>query len=104
METLQWGVDCFNMLSGQVSGPIIRIASLWTSFQQVLISIERLGDILNTPTETFGQKISPPQIKGDTKFDNITFRYAPDAPEVIKDFSLDLPAGKVVGLVGRSGT
>ena len=94
----------FNMLSGQVSGPIIRIASLWTSFQQVLISIERLGDILNTPTETFGQKISPPQIKGDVKFENITFRYAPDAPEVIKDFSLHLPAGQVVGLVGRSGS
>ena len=94
----------FNMLSGQVSAPIIRIASLWTSFQQVLISIERLGDILNTPTEAFGQKISPPQIKGEVVFDNITFRYAPDSPEVIKDLSLTLPAGKVVGLVGRSGS
>lgn len=94
----------FNMLSSQVSTPIIRIAGLWTSFQQVLIAVERLGDILNMPTETQGQKISPPSIQGDLKIENLTFRYAPDAPEVIKDLSLDFPVGKVVGLVGRSGS
>ncbi|MEM6603807.1 MAG: type I secretion system permease/ATPase, partial [Pseudomonadota bacterium] len=94
----------FNMLSGQVSGPIIRIAGLWTSFQQVLISVERLGDILNTPTETQGQKISPPQLKGDISFDNVTFRYVPDAPEVIKNVSADFKSGQIIGLVGRSGS
>lgn len=94
----------FNMLSGQVSAPIIRLAGLWSSFQQVLISVERLGDILNMPTETHGQKISPPTLKGDIKFDNMTFRYTPDAPEVIRDFSLEIPAGKIIGLVGRSGS
>jgi subfamily B ATP-binding cassette protein HlyB/CyaB len=94
----------FNMLSNQVSAPIIRIASLWPSFQQVLVSIERLGDILNTQTESFGQKISPPQIDGDIIFDNVTFRYTPDMPEVIKDLTLHIQKGSIVGLVGRSGS
>lgn len=94
----------FNMLSNQVSAPIIRIASLWSSFQQILVSIERLGDILNTQTESFGQKISPPKINGDILFDAVTFRYAPDMPEIIKDFSLHIPEGTIIGLVGRSGS
>lgn len=94
----------FNMLSNQVSAPIIRIASLWPSFQQILVSIERLGDILNTQTESFGQKISPPQIKGEIIFDNVTFRYAPDSPEIIKNLSLHINERQIIGLVGRSGS
>ncbi len=94
----------FNMLSNQVSAPIIRIASLWSSFQQVLVSVERLGDILNTQTESFGQKISLPTINGDIVFDKVAFRYSPDMPEIIKDFSLNIPQNAVIGLVGRSGS
>ena len=94
----------FNMLSSQVAAPIIRIASLWSSFQQVLVSIERLGDILNTQTENFGQKISPPKLQGDIVFDNVTFRYSPDSPEIIKNFTVHIPKNSVIGLVGRSGS
>lgn len=42
----------FNMLAGQVHGPILRLAQLWQDFQQFRISIDRLGDILNTRTES----------------------------------------------------
>lgn len=41
----------FNMLAGRVTGPILRLAQLWNDFQQARISIDRLGDILNSPTE-----------------------------------------------------
>src|SRR5581483_630342 len=41
----------FNMLAGQVAAPILRLAQLWNDFQQVGISIQRLGDILNARTE-----------------------------------------------------
>src|SRR3546814_9652256 len=41
----------FNMLSGRVSGPVLRIAQLWQDFQQARLSIDRLGDILNTRSE-----------------------------------------------------
>ena len=39
------------MLAGRVSAPILRLVQLWQDFQQASISIDRLGDILNTPTE-----------------------------------------------------
>ncbi|MFA5952608.1 MAG: type I secretion system permease/ATPase [Hyphomicrobium sp.] len=95
----------FNMLAGQVTGPIIRLAQLWNDFQQFRISVERLGDILNTRAETAsGANPSVPALKGEISFERVTFRYRPGAPEVLKDVSLKIEAGQVVGIVGRSGS
>lgn len=94
----------FNMLAGQVAAPVIRLAQLWQDFQQVGISVARLGDILNTPTENPTSRMALPEIKGHIQFERITFRYRPDASEVLREFSLDIRAGEVLGLVGRSGS
>ncbi|PJK10114.1 type I secretion system permease/ATPase [Lysobacteraceae bacterium NML08-0793] len=94
----------FNMLAGQVAAPIIRLAQLWQDFQQVGISVERLGDILNTRTEISGSRLALPPIQGRVTFERITFRYRPDAPEVLRNISLDIQAGEVIGIVGRSGS
>jgi ATP-binding cassette, subfamily B, bacterial HlyB/CyaB len=94
----------FNMLSGQVTAPIIRLAQLWQDFQQVGISVERLGDILNTRTELPSSRMALPDIKGRVTFERMTFRYRPDAPEVLDRVDLDISAGEVVGIVGRSGS
>ncbi len=94
----------FNMLAGQVSSPIVRMASLWNDFQQVGISMSRLGDILNSRTEIVGQKTRMPRIDGVVEFDQIFFRYKPDAPDVIRGVNLKIEAGEVIGIVGRSGS
>ena len=39
----------FNMLAGRVSAPVLRLAQIWQDFHQARLSVERLGDILNTP-------------------------------------------------------
>lgn len=94
----------FNMLSGQVAAPIIRLAQLWQDFQQVGISVERLGDILNTRTELPGSRMALPPIQGRVTFDQVTFRYRPDAAEVLSGIQLDIKPGEVIGIVGRSGS
>lgn len=96
----------FNMLSGRVSGPILRIAQLWQDFQQARLSIERLGDILNTRTEAglSAGRQSLPSIKGQIAFDRASFRYRVDGPEVLQNITLSIPAGQVVGIVGPSGS
>ena len=96
----------FNMIANQVSQPILRLAQLWQNFQQFRISIQRLGDILNTKTER--QSRSSPEnlstIKGHVKFENVSFSYDQDSPTVLKDVSFEILAGQTVGIVGRSGS
>ena len=94
----------FNMLAGYVAAPVIRLAQLWTEFQQVGISMQRLGDILNTRPEIAGNKSAMPQIDGTIEFDAVTFRYRPDAPQVLRGISFTAAAGEVIGIVGRSGS
>jgi subfamily B ATP-binding cassette protein HlyB/CyaB len=94
----------FNMLAGQVSSPILRLAQLWNDFQQVGISMSRLGDILNARTEVVGQKTRIPRIAGAVEFDQVSFRYRPDAPDVIRAVNLKIAPGEVIGIVGRSGS
>ncbi|MFE1598267.1 type I secretion system permease/ATPase [Methylobacterium sp. ID0610] len=95
----------FNMIMGQVTAPILRLSQLWQDFQQVKVSIERLGDVLNCPPETraMGQAHLPPA-KGQIAVRNVVFRYQPGTPEVLKDVSIDIPAGQVLGIVGPSGS
>ena len=94
----------FNMLAARVAQPIIRLAQLWTDFQQTGISVRRLGDILNTPTEAASAKSSLPLIAGRIRFDLVNFRYRPDTPEVLKGITLDIRPSEVMGIVGRSGS
>ncbi len=94
----------FNMFAQRVAQPIMRLAQLWTDFQQTGISMARLGDILNTRTEAPPESAAQmPPIKGRIQFDSVAFRYKADAPPVLHQLSLDIAAGQVIGIVGRSG-
>jgi subfamily B ATP-binding cassette protein HlyB/CyaB len=94
----------FNMLAGRVAQPIMRLAQLWTDFQQTGISVQRLGDILNTRTEVAGNKSPLPALSGRIELDQVVFRYRPDGPEVLRGVSLTIDPGEVIGVVGRSGS
>jgi subfamily B ATP-binding cassette protein HlyB/CyaB len=96
----------FNMLAGQISAPVLRLAQLWQDFQQFKLSIDRLGDIINTPAEHQGSSARQnlPPITGNIVFDDIVFRYRPGGPEILQSLSLRICAGELVGIVGRSGS
>jgi subfamily B ATP-binding cassette protein HlyB/CyaB len=83
----------------------MRMAQMWTDFQQCGLSVRRLGDILNTRTEIPpSQAAQLPPLQGRISFDNVTFRYRPDAPPVLHGIQLDIRPGEVIGIVGRSGS
>lgn len=96
----------FNMMAGRVAQPVLRLAQLWQDFHQARISVARLGDILNTVPETnfASSRAALPAIRGEVRFEHVTFRYRPDGPEVLHDVSFAIPTGKVVGIVGPSGS
>ena len=96
----------FNMFAGYVTAPVLRLSQLWNDFQQARLAVERLGDILNSPTEpgynpgrsTIGS------IDGELTFDQVTFRYRPDKPETLRRLSFKVEAGQTIGIVGPSGS
>jgi subfamily B ATP-binding cassette protein HlyB/CyaB len=96
----------FNMLSGQVTGPVLRLAQVWQDFHQVRISVDRLGDILNSQPEPRPSSGSAQlgRLKGDIELKGVTFRYRPDTQPVLRDLTLHLAAGSVTGIVGTSGS
>jgi ATP-binding cassette, subfamily B, bacterial HlyB/CyaB len=95
----------FNMIASQTTQPILRLSQIWQDFQQVQVSVERLGDILNTAQEfrPQGQSALPPP-RGEIKFRNVNFRYRPGSPEVLKEMSVTIRPGEVIGIVGPSGS
>ncbi len=96
----------FNMLSGRVAEPVLRMSQLWQQFQEARVGVDRLGDILNTPEEatSSGSRSALPDLKGHIRFDDVVFRYRPGAREVLRRVNLDVQPGEVLGIVGPSGS
>lgn len=96
----------FQMLAGQVVNPVMRIVQLWQDFQRVALSVDRLGDLMNTAPEPSlsAGKAAMPAIRGEVKVESVSFRYRPDGPEVLKRLSMDVRPGMTIGMVGRSGS
>ena len=95
----------FQMFSRQFSAPVLRLVNLWNEFQQALLSVERIGDILNHPQEVASKKaITLPVLKGALKLDQVSFKYTPDGPNALDSISVAVKAGTSVGIVGASGS
>ncbi len=96
----------FNMLSSRAIAPILRLSQIWNEFQQVKISIARIGDIFNCPGEPGfdPNRVTLPAIAGNVVFDRVSFRYKPEGLTVLNDVSFTVAAGEVIGIVGSTGS
>ena len=97
----------FRIIAGYVTGPILRLSSLWQGFQQVGISMERLADIVDQVPEAGEQdadQISLPPISGQVKIENLRFRFGKQGPHQIDGVDLEIPKGSFIGIVGQSGS
>jgi subfamily B ATP-binding cassette protein HlyB/CyaB len=97
----------FRIIAGNVTTPLMRLAQSWQNFQEVALSVQRLGDVLDSPAEqTVDQasNIPMPQIKGKVQYDSVTFTYVPGQQPQLKNVSFEIPAGSFVGVVGKSGS
>ena len=97
----------FRIIAGYVTQPILRLSSIWQQYQEIKISFERLGDIVNTSREDNEDdlgKIQLPEITGDVKFKDVSFSFSKTTSPNLKKINCVLEKKSFVGIVGRSGS
>ena len=98
------GLVAFNMLSSRVITPVLQVIGLLNNYQETMMSVEMLGEVMNRAPENSGQRGLTPPLFGNIEFDRVTFRYPGSDKPALRDVSLSIPAGSMVGIVGRSGS
>jgi ATP-binding cassette, subfamily B, bacterial HlyB/CyaB len=94
----------FQMFSGRLSQPMLRLVGLWQQFQQASLSVARLGDLMNAPIEPYSVIPARDTTKqGLIQIDNIAFKYGDHLPLVYEHLSLTIQPGQIIGIMGPSG-
>lgn len=85
--------------------PIRDLSRRFDSFQSTMASGERILNLLNTPIEVqdAADAIEIPPIRGEIRFQNVSFHYSDDPTPVLRNIDLIIPAGQTVALVGKTG-
>ncbi|MBQ7585117.1 MAG: ATP-binding cassette domain-containing protein [Desulfovibrionaceae bacterium] len=94
----------FNMYAQRVSGPLVQLSGLIQQYQETSVSLNMLGKIMDEPQETGGVRGILPPIQGAIKCKGLTFRYNKEGAPALADINFEIPAGSVLGIVGRSGS
>ena len=99
------GFMAFSTLSSYFTSPLSNLIGLQMQIQEASISMKRLGEIMDYPSETVGDedRTDLDKVEGDIEFKDVTFRYGNRAP-ALDHISFTIPAGKKVALVGSSGS
>ena len=101
------GLIAFRIISGYVTGPLLRLVQLYQTFQQTALSMERLADIIDTPQESElvdRTNIPMPEIRGQIIYEDLSFRFGKEGPLQLANVSVLIEPGQFVGIVGQSGS
>ncbi|AKG21028.1 peptidase domain-containing ABC transporter [Calothrix sp. 336/3] len=96
----------FRIIAGYTTSPLLRLIQLWQNFQETALSLERLGDILDSPQEseiTGRDNITMPEVQGKIRYENLTFRFEKSPTPQLDNVCVEISAGSFVGVVGQSG-
>ena len=83
--------------------PLTRLGETFDLYQRALASTSRVLDLLDTKVGVIEGQTNLESVKGDIRFDSIVFTY-PEREDVLRGISLEVPAGKTIGLVGSTGS
>lgn len=97
----------FRIIAGYVTGPLLRLLTIWQNFQETALSIERLGDIVDSPLEVEDENrfnIPMPLIQGQVTYEDLTFQFTNHGRPQLNRINLTFQPGSFVGIVGQSGS
>ena len=95
----------FQMFTGRLSQPVMRLVGLWQQFQQASLAVARLGDLMNAPAEPYSEVPNRQAAgRGVITVNQLAFRYADDLPFLYENLTLRIEPGRTVAIMGPSGS
>ena len=94
----------FLSLLGLIVWPIRQLGRIIGDFGKTIVSLDRLDEIVLTPTEHDQDRGEHPEIKGNITFKSVGFQFEDDAKPLLKNISFDVEAGQTVAIVGKTGS
>lgn len=95
----------FFSLVWYILGPLMNLGFVVNMFSQAKASGERLIEILDAKEDILEKDNAiDKEIEGHVTFDNVTLTYVKDDDSALKGINFDAPQGKVVGLIGSTGS
>jgi subfamily B ATP-binding cassette protein HlyB/CyaB len=99
------GLVAFNMIARIMTAPVLRLSQLWQDFQEAQVSIDHIAEIFDAKLENPPRDaMAVPPLTGAIELRNLHFRYRGDLPYALKNVSLRIRPGEVIGIVGPSGS
>lgn len=85
--------------------PLVDLGEVLDLYQRAMASCRRIFGLLTTEAQIVPGTVDLPlPVRGEVRFIDVHFRYAPDDPEVLRGISLDIPAGETHAIVGATGS
>ena len=91
--------------TGMLAAPVIQMASIGTQVSDALAGLDRISDLMSSPTEDMEDQKRLPlrSVDGNIIYEDVSFHYNEGVP-VLRNISFDAPAGSTTALVGSSGS
>lgn len=110
VDTLNGGLEVATysvlvFMTQRLLWPLTRLGETLDLYQRAMASTRRIFELLDTPIaiRSGDRKIAPEDVAGEIAIENITFAYN-DREPVFQDFSVDIPSGKTLAIVGSTGS
>ena len=94
----------FSLYNTMLIGPVRRLGRIISEMSKAGVSIDRIGEVLEADVEQDKPGAAPAPMDRDIAFENVSFRYGEDTPDVLENVSFTIPAGKSFGILGGTGS
>ncbi len=90
--------------AGMLSTPIRQLTQINASIQRGLAAASSIFDLLDEDTEKDHGSYVTERVKGKVSFENLSFRYTPQGPDVLSHINFEVIPGQTIAIVGKSGS
>lgn len=97
------GLAAGTMLTSRVLQPGLRAMGVWTQFQSVRLAIKKVNELFSIPLESDGHYKCQKAIGGKIELKHVSFSYQGTEERLLKDLSLVIEPGEMIGLTGNNG-